>query len=309
MSIILHSYKHDRSALEVSGEETDIFLNDILTAELVLLPVGEMRMACLLSPQGRILHDMLIFRVRTNCYWIEVASNQISDLKKRITIYRLRKAITIDILENWHSSHLYHQDGSAFSATQISQIKDELNNNQLVFEDSRRHELGLHVIYKEHKFSLQNQSWEDADLEKWESIRIANMVPSGEIDMIPNRTLMLEANLDLFQAVNFQKGCYIGQEVTARTKYRGLVKKKIVPISSIEPLHKDTPIFQDDKEVGSCHSSVKLGDGHYLALATLRLDALKSNINKQIEFVSKTQSVKLELPSWYESYALNDKSS
>ena len=306
MSIILHSFKHERSAFEVSGEEADTFLNDILTAELILLPVGNMQMSCLLSPQGRILHDMLIYRVGADCYWIEVASNQITDLKKRIAMYRLRKAITIDIFENWHSSHIYHQDGSTFSAAEISQIKDNLNNNQLVFEDSRRPELGLHIISEEHKINLQNQSWENVDLARWEILRIANMVPFGEIDLTPNRTLMLEANLDLFQAVDFRKGCYIGQEVTARTKYRGLVKKKIVPVSCLAPLHKDTPIFQDDKEVGSCHSSVKLNDGRYLALAKLRLDALEANINNRIEFVSNTESVKLELPGWYESNVLND---
>ena len=305
MSIILYSYKHERSALEVSGENAAVFLNDILTSELVLLPAGKMRMSCLLSPQGRILHDMLIYRVSSNCFWIEVASTQIKDLKKRIAMYRLRKAINIDILENWHSAHLYHQDCSSFSATQINQIKDDLNENQLVFEDSRRSELGLHIVCKKHTINLEGQSWEGIDLARWESIRIANMVPSGEIDLIPSRTLMLEANLDLFQAVDFKKGCYIGQEVTARTKYRGLVKKKIVPVSCVAPLYRDTPIFQDDRQVGSCHSSVKLQDGRYLALATLRLDALESNINNQIEFVSDKQCVKLELPCWYESDYLN----
>jgi folate-binding protein YgfZ len=309
MSIILHSYKHDRGALEVSGDETDAFLNDILTAELGLLPAGKMQMSCLLSPQGRILHDMLIYRVRSDCYWIEVASTQIIDLKKRIAMYRLRKAITIDIIENWHSAHLYHQDGSAFLATQITQIKDDLNDNHLVFEDSRRPELGLHIIGKETNINAQNQSWKEVNLARWESLRIANMVPSGEIDLTPNRTLMLEASLDLFQAVDFQKGCYIGQEVTARTKYRGLVKKMLVPVSCAAPLHKDTPIFQDDREVGLCRSSVTLDDGRYLALAMLRLDALKTNISNQIEFVSNTQPVKLELPSWYESDVFDDTSS
>ena len=75
------------------------------------------------------------------------------------------------------------------------------------------------------------------------------MVPVGNIDLTPNRTLMLEANLDMFSAVDFNKGCYIGQEVTARTKYRGLIKRKIVPISSKSLLKKDMIIFQDQKEV------------------------------------------------------------
>ena len=304
MSIILHSRKHNQSAVEISGKEADTFLNDILTAELVSLPIGRMQMSCLLSPQGRILNDMLIYRIRSDCYWIEAASSQILDLKNRIVMYRLRKAISIDILEFWHSAHLYHRDGSSFSPTEITLIKKNLGADEFLFEDSRRPELGLHIICNKHKIDAQNKSWTDIDLTKWESIRIANMVPSGKIDLTFNRSLMLEANLDLFSAVDFQKGCYIGQEVTARTKYRGLVKKKIVPVSSAAFLEKDKPIFQEGKKIGACSSTVKLDDGRFLALATIKIEALKANIEKKIEFKSDTGSVRVELPSWYRTDAL-----
>ena len=86
-----YSLKNNCAAIEISGEEVGSFLNDILTAELNLLPVGKMQMSCLLSPQGRILHDMLIYRIRTDCFWIETNKNQISDLKNRLAIYKLRK--------------------------------------------------------------------------------------------------------------------------------------------------------------------------------------------------------------------------
>ena len=307
MSEILHSYKYNRSALEISGKEADTFLNDILTAELVLLPCGKMRMSCLLSPQGRILHDMLIYRIRSDCYWIEVASNKIQDLKNRIVMYRLRKEISVDILENWYSAHLYHRDGSSFSPKQIALVTGSLEADEFSFEDSRRPELGLHIISKERNVEAQKKGWVNVSFIKWESIRIANMVPSGDIDLTPNRSLLLEANLELFSAVDFQKGCYIGQEVTARTKYRGLVKKKIVPISSKVLLEKDEPIFQEGKKIGVCNSAVKLDGGRFLALATLRIEAIKANIENKVDLESNTASVNIELPSWHKADVFSKK--
>ena len=107
-----YSLKNNCAAIEISGEEVGLFLNDILTAQLNLLPVGEMQMSCLLSPQGRILHDMLVYRIRTDCFWIEINKNQILDLKNRLAIYKLRKKIEIQVIENWHSAHIFYENGN-----------------------------------------------------------------------------------------------------------------------------------------------------------------------------------------------------
>ena len=87
--------KRDRAAVELSGEAVGSFLNDLLTSEVNTLPVGAMQMSCLLSPQGRILHDMLIFRIEADRFWIEVSKNQILNLKKSFEMYRLRKIINL----------------------------------------------------------------------------------------------------------------------------------------------------------------------------------------------------------------------
>ena len=295
-----YSLKNNCAAIEISGEEVGSFLNDILTAELNLLPVGKMQMSCLLSPQGRILHDMLIYRIRTDCFWIEINKNQILDLKNRLAIYKLRKKIEIQVIENWHSAHVFYENGKLFSLEYINKFIKDLKDGDLIFEDSRCSELGLHIVSKEQFSSTLIQDLEYTNLSKWEAIRIKNMVPVGNIDLTPNRTLMLEANLDMFSAVDFNKGCYIGQEVTARTKYRGLIKRKIVPISSKSILKKDMIIFQDQKEVGSCLSSVELEDGSFLALATLRLEAIKSFVDAKDTLNSELASVYIALPNWYD---------
>ena len=297
---LLHCPKHERAAIELSGDEVGSFLNDLLTAETSTLPVGEMQMSCLLSPQGRILHDMLIFRIRADCFWIEVGKNQIFKLKKSFEMYRLRKAIKIKILDNWCSGHLFHEDEKAFTLEQIKEIRAGLNDNELIFNDRRCSALGLHLIMA-YKISTEvSRNWNNVDLATWEKIRISNMIPLGNADLSQNRALVLEANLDIFSAVDFNKGCFIGQEVTARTKYRGLVKKRLIPISSKATLKKDMRIFQNEKEIGICHSSIRLENGSYLALATLRLDAIKLNINAKKTLKSNLASVAIEIPSWYE---------
>ncbi len=297
---IFHCLKNERDAIEISGKEAASFLNGLLTTDLSKLPVGEMQMSCILSPQGRILHDMLIFRIKADCFWIEVGKNQSLNLKKNFEMYRLRKEITIKMIEEWSSSHLFREDKKAFTSKQINEIKADLNDNELIFLDPRCSELGLHII-KNHKISKEvNRKWKDVDLATWEEIRISNMVPMGNMDLTQNRALVLEANLDLFSAVDFNKGCFIGQEVTARTKYRGLVKKRLIPISSKALLEKDMRIFQEGKEIGICNSSVKLENGNYLALALLRIDAIKSNINEKKTMKSVLASVAIEIPYWYD---------
>ena len=302
---LFYSPKHERAAIELKGEQVCSFLNDLLTAQVRTLPVGEMQMSCLLSPQGRILHDMLIFRIKANRFWIEVNKDQISDLKKSFEMYRLRKIITIKILEKWRSGHLFYKNEKPFTPEEIKEIRASLNDNELIFRDPRCSALGLHLI-KNDKISIgAKRNWKEVELTAWEKIRISNMVPLGKTDLPQNRALVLEANLDIFSAVDFDKGCFIGQEVTARTKYRGLVKKSLVPISSEAVLEKDMRIFQNDKEIGICNSSVKLENGNYLALATLRLDAIKSNINEKNTLKSNLAPIAIEIPHWFELKTVN----
>ena len=292
--------KHERAAIELSGEAVGSFLNDLLTSEISKLPVGEMQMSCLLSPQGRILHDMLIFRIKADRFWIEVSKNQMLSLKKSFEMYRLRKIVTIKILKKWCSGHLFYKNEKHFTPEKIKEIRLDLNDNEFIFKDPRCVALGLHLIKNDKISKETKRNWKEVELPTWEIIRISNMVPLGNTDLTQNRALALEANLDIFSAVDFNKGCFIGQEVTARTKYRGLVKKRLIPISSKAALKKDMRIFQNEKEIGICHSSIRLENGSYLALATLRLDAIKLNINAKKTLKSNLASVAIEIPSWYE---------
>ena len=109
-----------------------------------------------------------------------------------------------------------------------------------------------------------------ADIADYERLRIRLGLPDGSRDMLVEKSLLLECGFDELNGIDWQKGCYLGQELTARTRYRGLVKKRLLPVRVEGPLPPPgTPILLDGKEVGEVRSGV---DGW--ALALLRLDAL-----------------------------------
>jgi tRNA-modifying protein YgfZ len=110
----------------------------------------------------------------------------------------------------------------------------------------------------------------NASIEDWDRHRLALGLPDGSRDLEPDRTVLLEAGFDELGGVSWTKGCYMGQELTARTKYRGLVKRRLVPVTvdGVVP-QPGTPVLRDGIEVGTMRSG---RDGR--GLAVLRLDAV-----------------------------------
>lgn len=213
---------NERSVLKVSGSNYLNFLNNILTSDITKLKSKEITSSALLTPQGRILFDILISLSpieKTNDFdaiLIECDITQENDLLNKISMYNLRKEINI---EKTNYKVFVSNDPSVYL-------------NLLI--DKRFLELTIGRIYNEPK--TQNSDLEDnftnhTDLCWYNSLRYMNCVPEGPKEIIPNVSLPLEINLDLFGGISFDKGCFIGQEVNARVKWKGLVKKKYVPIT------------------------------------------------------------------------------
>jgi folate-binding protein YgfZ len=138
----------------------------------------------------------------------------------------------------------------------------------------------------------------------WQIQRIVSGIPEGVNDLTPNRALMLEAGLHQLAAVDFKKGCYIGQEVTARTHYRGLVKRRLFPISTHKTaLTHGSDILLTDRVVGKLGSVAQKND-KAVGLASLRLDAVQQSLDNQKKSGSALLSLEdgtplfLNIPSW-----------
>ena len=244
---------HHRAIISVSGDEPLAFLHDILTANLARRSAGEMTQSCLLSPQGRILMEMLVMVADKKDVFIACDDAQKDELAKKLKLYRLRRKIAIELVDD-----------------AILVASDEVPSQKTLVTcaDNRCADRGYVSVIA--KSGASDISFSDNDA--YHAKRIADGIPEGAVDLTPNRALILEAGLDLFEAVDFQKGCYIGQEVTARTKYRGLVKRRLVPVKAAK-LETGASVSQDDKEVGVILSVAQIGD-EMIGLASLKLQAI-----------------------------------
>ena len=249
-----------RAILRLEGEGPIAFVQDILTADIASLTPGQMRQSCLLSPQGRILVEMTIYippqSAPHESLYIACDASQSDELMKKLKLYRLRRKITMTSCED--------------IALIASDAPLTIEQSAIIASapDTRAPSSGYHTLLKHDALA----SLTIDDISAYHGARMANAIPEGPDELIPNRALMLEAGLDLFEAVDFKKGCYIGQEVTARTRYRGLVKRRLVPVIGTN-ISSGAAIMATEKEVGTILTSAPWHD-EMIGLASIRLAAI-----------------------------------
>jgi folate-binding protein YgfZ len=156
------------------------------------------------------------------------------------------------------------------------------------FVDPRLAELGVRVLAPAGQTAALLLGLDEVPLAGYEALRLRLGVPDGSRDLPVEKALLLESGFDELHGVDWQKGCYMGQELTARTKYRGLIKRRLFPVKvegSLPP--PGTPVERDGREVGEIRSG--LGDR---ALAMLQLDAARASLS------SAGAKIVAEVPDW-----------
>ena len=232
-------YLKNRRILRISGPTSIDFLNDILTSDMLKLKSNKIMPSALLTPQGRILFDLLLSIEQINktddfkSILIECDVSQVDDLFSRINMYNLRKEVNIEKTKH-----------KVF-------VIDNIKNYIARLEDKRFVDLSLGRIYDDNILEEELSNYDCHENLNWyELYRYKNCIPEGPKEIISGVSLPLETNLDLLEGISFDKGCFIGQEVNARIKWKGLVKKKYVPI---ELINFDKPIkeinLNDEKEI------------------------------------------------------------
>jgi folate-binding protein YgfZ len=229
-----------RAVLAVTGPEAAHFLHNLLTADIEHLSEGAATYAALLSPQGKILSDMLVLR-RGDGFLLDCAAVQLPDLRKRLALYRLRAAVEITDRPDLVVGVSPHECPGGFP-------------------DPRTPSLGWRVI----------DGMPEAAAEGYDAVRIALGLADTEADLGSGEFFPHEANLDQLGGVSFRKGCYVGQEVVSRMEHRGTARSRILPVAlSGKTPPTGTEIRSGDKQIGTLLS----GAGDH-ALALIRLDRL-----------------------------------
>jgi folate-binding protein YgfZ len=251
-----------RSVIAVGGPDRVEFLQGLISNDATKVAPGQAVWAALLTPQGRFLNDMFVVDGGTDTLLLETERERATGLARKLAMYKLRSKVTVeDRGEALEVAAAFGPD--AARALPIAGTTS--------FVDPRLPELGVRVIAPAGKTAatLQTQGFSAAPAHVYDALRLVLGVPDGSRDLPVEKALLLESGFDELHGVDWDKGCYMGQELTARTKYRGLVRRRLMPVHVEGPLPAPgTLVHLDGKEVGEIRS----GSGNR-ALALLRLEA------------------------------------
>lgn len=270
-----------RAVLTLEGEDRAAFLQGLITNDTGKIGAGRAIYAAFLTPQGKYLHDFAIAALTgadgSERYLLDVEAARRADLLKRLTMYRLRSKVTLaDGAGDWAVAIIYGADALGVLGLPAEAGAAKAFGNGVVFTDPRLAALGARAILPRAEAAawLSNAGLKQGDADVYDRLRLGLGVPESSRDLIPDKSILLESGFDELNGVDWQKGCYMGQELTARTKYRGLVRKRLLPVKIAGPLPAPgTAIMSGGKEVGEIRSHS--GDGS-IGLAMLRLEALGS---------------------------------
>lgn len=273
-----------RSILEIQGEDRASFLQGLITNDIQKVTPEHTIYATFLTPQGRFLYDFFIME-KEGSYYLEGEADRLENLLKKFNLYKLRSQVSFTLRPDLKVFALWGEGVAA-----VLKMKEETGfTREGVFMDPRLLDLGARSIGEEAWEGFQFVSPQDYDL-----YRLFLGVPEGGRDLIPEKAIPLESGLDELNAISWAKGCYIGQELTARTKYRGLVRKRLFPVSiEGESPTETAEIILDDTPVGEMRSHNGLQ-----GLALLRLEAFKAYKEGRGELKWGSNTLKPYKPVW-----------
>lgn len=241
-----------RAVLSVSGEDRVPFLQGLVSNDVALAAPGRAVWAALLTPQGKYLADFFIF-ADTDRLLLDCERDQAPMLATKLSRFRLRSKVVV-----------------AETGLTVSVAWDgipELPADAIGAPDPRLAAAGFRILSEMPLQSEANQ----ADYNRH---RLLLGLPDGTRDCEPEKTVLLEAGFDELDGISWTKGCYMGQELTARTRYRGLLKRRLVPVTSDAALPPPgTPLLHEGRDIGTMRSS---SEG--LGLAVLRLEHLHGTV-------------------------------
>lgn len=235
--------------IKVSGKNIANFFQNIITNDIYKLTAYNALYSSILTPQGKYLIDFFIIKDKDN-YILECNNNQAENLIKEFKKYDIRNDITFSLLNELKSYLILRKDLN-------ENLKKKLINDKqfIFFEDPRSKDFLIRVWAKE-KILLEKKiissTQSEIDLE-----RIKRTIPNSEKDMEQNKSFILNYNFEKLNAISFKKGCFIGQENTARQKYRGTQKYSLKTIKSLNgsfpKINED--IFLENEKIGTMKSS------------------------------------------------------
>ena len=242
----------DRGLLYLNGEDVNEFLQNLVTNDIEKVNNEMSCFAALLTPQGKYLFDFLIIKHKAG-YFLDCEKKNIDELYKQLTLYKLRSKVEILNLSNEYVvAGISYEKFLTFDNSKDIEGFTIKYREDPIFLDPRLKKLGARLIINLEKLylSLKKLELKTAKIEDYYKFSHELGVSQIDNDKLQNKIFGIECNFEELNGIDFKKGCYVGQENTARIKLKNKLSKKLFAIKIIEGNISSEEIFLKDKEVG-----------------------------------------------------------
>jgi folate-binding protein YgfZ len=281
----------DRGILAVSGPDRRPFLQGLVSNDVDKVCPTASRYAALLTAQGKYLHDFMMVEAGESI-WLDAEAARLGDLKRRLSMYRLRARVSLDERSDLAVAAIFGAGEAAILGLPSEPGAARPLGSGVAFVDPRLASLGARAILPREnaRAVLTDAGIAETGFDIYDRLRLSLGIPDGSRDLVLEKSILLESGFDELNGVDWQKGCYIGQELTARTRYRGLVKKRLTPVRIEGPAPPSgAAVTADGREIGEMRSS-RGG----LGLALLRIEPVREG-----KILAAGQSILVPVrPAW-----------
>ncbi|AIL65386.1 Aminomethyltransferase related to GcvT [Rickettsiales bacterium Ac37b] len=286
MSNLLYNILKDRATFSIHGEDTKTFLQNLISNDINKVNANNSIYTCLLTPQGKYFCDFFVMLFNDTII-LDCSYARREEIISKLNIYKLRSSVQIQDLTDQYTVFSLHGD-DLLSELALSDIPGYSKSfmNGYVYVDPRTTLMGARTVLPTNTAIQFFKDWGfKPSSDPYDHLRIQNNIPEGDKDLIPGKSFPLEYGFDLLNAIDFNKGCYIGQELTSRTKHRGSIRKKIIRVksdTSIPELGND--IYIGENKVGIiCSSYSNIG------LALIRTEDYEQNASSGNKMIIRDQ--------------------
>ena len=283
----------DRAILYINGDDTKEFLQNLISNDINKVSEANTCFTSLLSPQGKFLYEFIITKHKSG-YLIDCEKSQADGLFKQLSIYKLRSKVEILNLSNEfvvaafsHEKFLTFDEAQNIAGFTLKYREDP------IFLDPRNKQLGARLIINLEKLylSLKKLDLHDSALKDYYSYSHSLGIVPKDLNKLQNKIFGIECNYEELNGIDFKKGCYVGQENTARIKLKNKLSKRLLPINIVKgELTEGESIYYNENEIGKV-----LIDNEYPFALIKYLDV---NYKGKSNFNTKKASIKIEKPDW-----------
>ena len=284
---------NDRAILYINGEDAKDFLQNLISNDIDKVNDTNSCFTSLLTPQGKFLYEFIIIKHKSG-FLIDCEKSQVDGLFKQLNIYKLRSQIEILNLSNeFVVTAFSHEKFLTFDNSKDQPGFTLKYREDPIFLDPRNKDLGARLIINLEKLylSLKKLDLHDADINEYYSLSHKLGIVPKDLNKLQNKLFGIECNFEELNGIDFKKGCYVGQENTARIKLKNKLSKRLLPINIINgKLHEGESIYNNENEIGK----VLIDNDYPFAL----IKYLDKNFDEKFDFNTKDAQIIIKKPNW-----------